>query len=606
MNHLSSLSQRIADLVHPRVRARRLERLRHESFARARLPVSLAAVVCLPAYLATGGVPGVALVLALACLMTPLAAIALLSRTGSLRLAQSVWLAGLFGFAAVLVPGLGLSPGTASALLLLAPLEAYLAGDLVLLAIATGAAGAFTLAVPFAHRLVTAHDTPVHAGAIEAVIVVLGLVYASGLMIQSLRLARLERETARATQAPRDALDQVIGDLVLHHDRSGAVIHVGGGGATDFGIGARDLAGRGFFERVHVADRPIFLKALSDATRDGGTQTASLRLRGGSVASRHGDFEAPVFHRVEWRGHRLEGETEASGIALVALVREIAEAAPAPAPERAEALDAWQDRFLATVSHELRTPLNAIIGFSEMLAHPDLAPRDPAKAREYAQIIHTSGQHLLSVVNTILDASKLESGRFEVQPESFDVVPLVQSCCDMMSLKAEQAGIAVDLAIAPDVRALVADKRACKQILINLLSNAVKFTPAGGRIRIAATLEGETLSFAVADTGIGIGAPDLPRLGDAFFQARNDYARPFEGTGLGLSVVRGLVGLHGGTISIESAQGEGTLVTVRLPRDGRPAAGRTSTSARIEAIPRRREAERAAPKELVSPVKKIA
>ena len=595
MNHASSLSQRIADLVHPRARSERFVRLRHENFVRARLPVSLAATIGLPAYIALGGVPGLPLVLALACLMSPLAAVTVLSRTGDLRAAEGVWLAGLYGFVTVLVAGFGVAPGVAGALLLVAPLEAFLAADLALLVATTAASVALALSLPALRPLASS------TGLFEAALAACGVIYAAGLMMQALRLGRLERDALRETQAPRDALDALIADLVLHHDRTGAVTRVGRSGET-FGIGARDLAGRGFFERVHVADRPLFLKALSDATRADGPQSAVLRLRGGTVASDRGDFAEPVFHHVEWRGHRVAAPESEGGPALVALVRALPEQVAAPEPVD----PAWQDRFLATVSHELRTPLNAIIGFSEMLANAALAPTDPAKAREYASIIHTSGQHLLSVVNTILDASKLESGRFEVQPESFDVAPLVIACRDMMSLKAEQAGIALEVAVAPDVRDLVADARACKQILINLLSNAVKFTPAGGRVRIDAHTEGHAIVFAVSDTGIGIGAPDLPRLGDAFFQARNDYARPFEGTGLGLSVVRGLVGLHGGTISIESAQGEGTLVTVRLPRDGRPAAGRACGSARIETIARRREAARATFQDHGSSVKKIA
>ena len=140
--------------------------------------------------------------------------------------------------------------------------------------------------------------------------------------------------------------------------------------------------------------------------------------------------------------------------------------------------------------------------------------------------------------------------------------------------------------VAPGAGALVADKRACKQIVLNLLSNALKFTPAGGCVAIAARPDGNSVLITVSDTGVGIAARDLPRLGDPFFQARASYDRPSDGTGLGLSVVRGLVGLHGGTIAIESAPGQGTRVSVRLPLDCRRVASAPNGVTKIETIPR--------------------
>jgi len=245
------------------------------------------------------------------------------------------------------------------------------------------------------------------------------------------------------------------------------------------------------------------------------------------------------------------------------------EAALEAARAQAQSANAWKDRLLANVSHELRTPLNAIIGFSEILTRPDIAPTAVARHSEYAGIIHTSAEHLLSVVNLILDMSKIEAGRFDLSPESFELAPLIATCCDMLRLKAEAGGVALvrEALNCPDE--LITDKRAFRQVLINLLSNAVKFTRPNGQVSIGACMSGGLLHLAIADTGIGIAADQLPRLGDPFFQAQASYDRLFEGTGLGLSLVRGLVALLGGSLLVESAAGVGTRVTVRLPLDGR-------------------------------------
>ncbi|WP_312030629.1 HAMP domain-containing sensor histidine kinase [Methylosinus sp. H3A] len=227
------------------------------------------------------------------------------------------------------------------------------------------------------------------------------------------------------------------------------------------------------------------------------------------------------------------------------------------------------------------------MGFSEMLASEQLAPVDPVKRREYAEIIRNSGQHLLAVVNTILDMSKIESGSMQLSPEPFSLPELVDQCASMMQLKAEQGHVTLSRDYPDRLEEIVGDKRACKQIIINLLSNAVKFTPANGRVRIRAYPDGNCLALAVGDSGIGISATDLGRLGDPFFQASACHDRAYEGTGLGLSVVRGLVGLHGGTIAVESAPRCGTTVTVRLPLDCRPFQNKAPALARIETIARR-------------------
>ena len=163
--------------------------------------------------------------------------------------------------------------------------------------------------------------------------------------------------------------------------------------------------------------------------------------------------------------------------------------------------------------------------------------------------------------------SKMESGNFEITPEPFAPAPAIRSCCDLLALKAQEAGVELKTRIAADLPEIVADRRAFNQILINLVSNAIKFTPRGGRVSVSALCDGPKLVVAVEDTGVGIGEADLPRLGEAFFQARASYDRRHDGTGLGLSIVKGLVRLHGGDIDIRSRLGDGTRVTVRLPID---------------------------------------
>jgi cell cycle sensor histidine kinase DivJ len=257
---------------------------------------------------------------------------------------------------------------------------------------------------------------------------------------------------------------------------------------------------------------------------------------------------------------------------VVAVMREVTkrkvqEQALEDARVEAERANDAKGRFLATMSHELRTPLNAVIGFSEMLMHDQDMQLDGAQRRDYAHLINDSGHHLLSVVNGILDMSKIETGNFEITPEPFTPAPVIRNCCDLLTLKARDAGVELLPRISADMPEIVADKRALKQIMLNLISNAIKFTDRGGHVVVEAAIENSVVVMRVVDNGVGIAEDDLPRLGDPFFQARGSYARPYDGTGLGLSIVKGLIALHRGRIEIKSRLAEGTCVTVRLPID---------------------------------------
>jgi cell cycle sensor histidine kinase DivJ len=236
--------------------------------------------------------------------------------------------------------------------------------------------------------------------------------------------------------------------------------------------------------------------------------------------------------------------------------------------DEAESASRAKTQFLANMSHELRTPLNAVIGFSEILHRELFGAIGEARYLEYARLIHESGEHLLNVVNDILDMSKIEAGKFKIVKEPFDVAPLVKSCCDLMRHTAEQRSLSLIMDVAPGIPELPADKRACKQMLINLISNAIKFTDPGGWVRVSARRVGETVELCVADNGIGIAEADLPRLGNPFVQANNSYDRSYDGAGLGLSVVKGLARLHGGRLELKSSLGEGTSATIVLPLEG--------------------------------------
>ena len=232
--------------------------------------------------------------------------------------------------------------------------------------------------------------------------------------------------------------------------------------------------------------------------------------------------------------------------------------------ERAEAASIAKSQFLANMSHELRTPLNAILGFSELIASR-IFPKDPERNYEYADLIHSSGKHLLALINDILDLAKIEAGRWKLEDRELDLHILARDALQLVTWRARDNEVTLVNAIAPDLALVWGDERALKQILLNLLSNAVKFTPPNGRITAFATAGAEGLTFGVADTGVGIAPEDQPRVFDSFGQGKHDIAVADKGTGLGLAIVKGLVEAHGGHISLESELGRGTRVTVQLP-----------------------------------------
>ena len=576
MNATPSVFALSSALVHVGARMNEADRGRHERFIREKLLLISLVLAALPLGLAFHGVPSPAEAALFALALMPLAAALLAARSGRLAAAQAVAATGAVAIALCLAAVAGAAAGFAW--LTLAAIEIALTFDRGLLRRAA------VVLVPAAGAIVALDGYAASRHAAEASALAALCAFAVA-VLAGWRLVETGRDDGRNAMgnARTAALTEALGVAVIVFDAAGRLVELVTGCEALLGASPGDLSGRGFFDHVNVADRPAFLKLLADAMHLKGSHCGTVRLRTAAIVRNAAGHGEPRHVTVEVRAHAVGQE-------VVTVLRDITETRrrEAEIDEAQRAIDTAlraKDHFLANMSHELRTPLNAIIGFSEMLGSRTMSPSDPAKQREYAGIIHQSGQHLLSVVNSILDMSKIQSGTFALLPEPFPVLPLAEQCCDVVRLQAQTGRVEIVRDVPDNLEEMVADRRACSQILINLLSNAVKFTPEGGRVTLRLRPEGTALRISVGDTGIGIAEADLMRLGHPFFQAGSSLSRPYEGTGLGLSVVRGLVGLHGGTISIESELGKGTGVTVRLPLDCRVSPG--APSAVIETIPRR-------------------
>jgi signal transduction histidine kinase len=253
------------------------------------------------------------------------------------------------------------------------------------------------------------------------------------------------------------------------------------------------------------------------------------------------------------------------------LFREIAEKS-----RQLEAASRHKSEFLANMSHELRTPLNAIIGFSEVLLERMFGEVNE-KQVEYLEDILSSGQHLLSLINEILDLSKVEAGRMELELSTFDLPQTLENALTLVRERATRRGIALDLKVDDRVGPFVGDERKIRQVLLNLLSNAVKFTPEGGRVSLAAAPADGAVQIAVTDSGIGIAPADQGTIFEEFRQVGGASAQKQEGTGLGLTLAKKFVELHGGKIWVESVVGKGSTFTFTLPATPRPSPSTTDT-----------------------------
>jgi cell cycle sensor histidine kinase DivJ len=567
---LSIIRDCLDALLHPSARYDALTRARHRAFMAPRLLGSLAAFAAFPVYLVLRGVPSAIEVAAFAWLIAPILLSWFLSRTGryeGAHVLSSLSLAGLVMAVALSTGGI---ESFAAIWLVLVPLEAALSASRRVVAFAAALAlccAALLILCGHLGVLVPAGTSAASRGMLMSFGVASATLYAAGLAFSAEALARTTVSLLTSEEDRYRLLARNMSDVISRHRRNGAVQFISPAAEAMLGTPVTRLAGHGLFDRVHVADRPAYLTALSDVARDGEARSVEFRLRRDVPRTPAGGQIDFIW--VEMRCRLLEQApaTEAEVVAVMRDVtdRKMQEQALDLARSAAEAADAAKTRFLATMSHELRTPLNAIIGFSEMIVQEDLLMLDAARRREYAQLINDSGQHLLSVVNGILDMSKMESGNFEIAPEPFAPRAALINCCNLLALKARENGIELATDAPLDLPVITGDPRAFRQIVINLVSNAIKFTERGGKVTVAASIEGPRFVLRVSDNGVGIAPDDLKRIGDPFFQAGKTYQRRHEGTGLGLSIVKSLVGLHGGDLRLHSKIGEGTTVTVVLP-----------------------------------------
>ena len=373
-----------------------------------------------------------------------------------------------------------------------------------------------------------------------------GVGLAAGLLMSRRRAGR--REAQR--KAAENGLERLLSEqphLIMALDARGRVISAFG--YAPEGIDARSLLGRGVAETAVQRDRSAVTAAYASAVISGASNCLFA--------------PAGAPDRTCALDLKRASDGRVSGVLRDATVAAAKEAELVAAREEAESLNTGKSRFLANMSHELRTPLNAIMGFSDVMK-AKLFGELPPKYAEYAEMIHDAGSHLLDLINDVLDISKIEAERYELHREPIDARDAVSSALRLTRLQADRAGISLRGLLPSEPLDAEADPRAVKQIVLNLISNALKFTPQGGSVTVSAQAYGEELELVVSDTGVGIAEGDLQRIGRPYEQA-GDVAQKTRGTGLGLSLVRALAELHGGSMLIESRLGEGTSVTVRMP-----------------------------------------
>jgi signal transduction histidine kinase len=304
--------------------------------------------------------------------------------------------------------------------------------------------------------------------------------------------------------------------------------------------GARRLAAGQLEERIAV---------------NTGDELGALAEQFNRMAAQLTESYAGLERKVEERTQALSESLEQN----VRLVAEIQEKS-----RLLEAANRHKSEFLASMSHELRTPLNAIIGFSEVLEERMFGELNEKQA-EYLRDIHTSGTHILSLINDILDLSKIEAGRMDLEISHFDLPRVLENAVTLVRGRADRNRVALELQCEPGLSTWTADERKVKQIMLNLMSNAVKFTPAGGRVRVSARRTGAALAISVSDSGVGIRPEDQKLVFEEFRQVGEDPLKKSEGTGLGLALAKRFVELHGGVITVESMPGVGSTFTFTLP-----------------------------------------
>jgi len=372
----------------------------------------------------------------------------------------------------------------------------------------------------------------------------------AGLGLAVLPALRMRSERASEAEEARDRLLKILTEqpgLLICLDGDGRV--VAAYGEAPAGLDLKALLQLGVPASAHVPDRMGVKAAI---------ETAVVEGRADIGFTPHAAMDHYVLLSLR-RG--LDGRVY--GVMHDASLSHAHEASLEAARIEAESLNKGKTQFLASMSHELRTPLNAVIGFSDIM-RLKMFGELPPKYAEYAQLIWESGQHVLDMINDVLDMSKIEAQKYELALESFDIREPVSAALRLIRGQAHEKAIDI-ISQMPEMPLLVsADKRAIKQICLNLLSNAVKFTPQGGDVRLSLSQREDVVDIVITDTGIGISAEDLSRIGQPYEQSGPAEQRAM-GTGLGLSIVKAMAHLLGGNLTISSTLGEGTTVTVSLP-----------------------------------------
>ncbi|HEY0281033.1 MAG TPA: PAS domain-containing sensor histidine kinase [Rhizomicrobium sp.] len=535
--------------------------VQRQSFVAVQASKAAVGTVLSAAFVFLVGRPDAAEAVAVAGLMAP-ALLALLAYTpvslAFLEQAALMLFAALIGYLAVLTGGV-ISPLVVW--FALVPAEAALAGGRPAVLRAAFAAAVALLAVAFiqASGALPVSRLPSPAWMFYAVSVFAAVIQAAFVAAASQdRQRAADRAAAEGAAMYRFLADNAM-DMITRHSDDGRIRFASPAARALFGRPPESLLGLAPSALVHPDDLKAIQAAFMEASYFARPASAEVRLK-----------RADGSH--VWAEIRCRPVPKQNGEAsdIVAITRDITERKAyerelIEARDLSEQASRAKSRFLANMSHELRTPLNAIIGFSEVMAHEMFGALGGPRYLEYSRLIHESGNHLLELINGILDMSKIEAGKFELSEEVFDLAEVAEASARFVKLPAERAGVAIKTAIAPGAKQIFADKRAVKQILVNLLSNGVKFTPRGGEVRIRAALDAGGIEIAVADTGVGISKKDLDRLGKPFEQVEGEHVRAKEGTGLGLSLVKALAMMHGGEAVLESTLGEGTVVRVRLP-----------------------------------------
>jgi signal transduction histidine kinase len=332
----------------------------------------------------------------------------------------------------------------------------------------------------------------------------------------------------------------------LHHGRAGFISHA----FNPMPFPLRAIAGDGFGDPI---DQLVLVRALDSAD---GQRLCLVQIENISSAVRREKHLRGQIRELQETKARLEQQ----GRDMEEMTRRLRSAR-----DEAERANRAKSEFLANMSHELRTPLNAIIGFSEMLESGYGGALSERQA-SYTKDIHDSGQHLLQIINNVLDMSKVEAGQYQLYETAVDLRDVARASISILSGRAREQGLSLELAIDPTLPCVMADERTLRQVLLNLLSNAVKFTPNGGRVTVTGSVQPSgDLAIHVQDTGIGIAAEALDLVMEPFRQANGSFSREYEGTGLGLTISKNFVELHGGKLAIESEVGVGTTVSVILP-----------------------------------------